>query len=66
MGIKGSAHPIQSYTFQKGHTVVIEPNPSTADGKSGIFLGDLCLVTENGAESLHRYPMEPIMVDSIG
>ncbi len=64
MGVKGSAHPIQSCTFEKGHTVVIEPNPSTQDGTSGIFLGDLCLVTENGAESLHRYPMEPIVVES--
>ena len=63
MGVKGSAHPIQSYTFQKGHTIVIEPNPSTMDGKSGIFLGDLCVVTENGAESLHGYPMDPIVVE---
>jgi len=64
MGVKGSVHPIQSYTFQKGHTIVVEPNPSTPDGMSGIFLGDLCLVTEKGSESLHSYPLDPIVIDS--
>ncbi|MCZ6485348.1 MAG: Xaa-Pro peptidase family protein [Acidobacteria bacterium] len=64
MGLKGSVQPMQSYSFQKGNTVVIEPNPSTPDGKSGICLGGLCLVTENGAESLHGFPMDPILIDS--
>jgi len=64
MGVPGSAHPIQSYTFRKGHTIVIEPNPSTKDGNSGIFLGDLCMVTDTGVETLHQYPMDPIVIDA--
>ncbi len=43
---------------------MVEPNPCSTDLKSGVFLGDLCVVTENGAESLHTYPIEePIVVD---
>ena len=64
MGIKGSRIPIAEWTFQRGETIVIEPNPCTPDLKSGIFLGDLCVVTENGAESLHTYPIDrPIVVE---
>ena len=64
MGVKGSKHPMMEWTFQKGETIVVEPNPCTTDLKSGVFLGDLCVVTENGAESLHTYPIdEPIVVD---
>ncbi len=52
------------WTFEKGETIVVEPNPCSTDLKSGVFLGDLCVVTENGAESLHTYPIEePIVVD---
>ena len=65
MGIKGSGHPIMECTFEKGQTIVVEPNPCTPDGSTGVFLGDLCLVTENGVESLHTYPIdEPIIVDN--
>lgn len=64
MGVKGSKHPMMEWTFAKGETIVIEPNPCTTDLKSGVFLGDLCVVTENGAESLHTYPIdEPIVID---
>ena len=64
MGVKGSGHPIDEWIFVKGQTIVIEPNPCTADGTTGVFLGDLCVVTENGAESLHTYGIdEPIIVE---
>jgi Xaa-Pro aminopeptidase len=64
MGVKGSKHPMMEWTFEKGETIVVEPNPCSTDLKSGVFLGDLCVVTENGAESLHTYPIdEPIVVD---
>jgi Xaa-Pro dipeptidase len=63
MGVKGSRIPMMDWTFEKGETIVVEPNPCSADLKSGVFLGDLCVITENGAESLHTYPIdEPIIV----
>ena len=64
IGIPGSPYPIPDFTFRKGQTIVVEPNPSTPDGKSGIFLGDLLAVTETGVEDLHTHPIEdPIVVD---
>lgn len=64
MGVPGSGHPLPDWTFAKGDTIVIEPNPCTKDLKSGVFLGDLFIVTDDGCESLHTYPIdEPIIVN---
>lgn len=48
--------------FKEGMSIVIEPNPSTADLKKGFFIGNLNLITKNGVRSLQRYPLEFIDV----
>jgi Xaa-Pro dipeptidase len=46
------------FTIEEGQIIVIEPNPHLMDGTAGIFVGDMCLVTPEGAESLHRSPLD--------
>ncbi len=48
--------------FEQDMTVVIQPNPITPDERMGLQLGALTVVTTRGAESLHRIPLEPIIV----
>jgi hypothetical protein len=36
--------------------------PSTEDESMGIWLGDVCLVTDGGAENFHKYPIREIHV----
>jgi len=48
--------------FEKNMAIVIQPNPITPDERMGLQLGALTVVTENGAESLHRVPFEPVVV----
>lgn len=43
-------------------TVMIEPNPMTADEKHGIFFGGLHVIEEIGARCLQKYPEEFIVV----
>lgn len=39
-------------------TVVVQPNVVTKNHTAGVQLGNLMLITENGAESLHACPVE--------
>ena len=48
--------------FEKNMAIVIQPNPITPDERMGLQLGALTVVTENGAESLHHVPFEPVIV----
>jgi hypothetical protein len=36
--------------------LVVQPNVTSADGRSGVQTGELMLVTGDGAASLHRAP----------
>ncbi len=47
---------------ERNMTIVIQPNPITPDERMGLQLGALTLVTEDGAESLHHVPFEPVIV----
>lgn len=49
-------------SFARNMAVVIQPNPITPDERMGLQLGALTVVTERGAESLHRIPFEPIVI----
>jgi Xaa-Pro dipeptidase len=42
--------------LRAGMTVVIQPNVCTPDLRAGVQTGELFLVTETGAASLHRFP----------
>lgn len=50
-------------SFARGMAVVVQPNPITPDERMGLQLGALTLVTDGGAESLHRVPVEPLVVE---
>ena len=39
-------------------TLVLQPNVVTRDGRAGVQIGELILVTEAGYERLHKAPME--------
>jgi Xaa-Pro aminopeptidase len=47
--------------FERNTAVVLQPNPITPDERMGLQLGALTIVTDNGAESLHRVPFEPLV-----
>ena len=56
---KGFAPP-PAFTFKQTMTVVLQPNPTTADERIGLQLGELGLIGEKGFESLHAIPAEVI------
>jgi Xaa-Pro aminopeptidase len=54
--------PVPDMTLQVGMMMVIQPNVITPDLKAGIQTGELVVVTESGAESLHGAPHGPLLV----
>ncbi len=54
---RASTHQVDEWVFEEGQTVVIQPNVITPDEQVGVQLGDLCVVTAEGARSLHRLPV---------
>jgi Xaa-Pro aminopeptidase len=47
--------------FELDTAIVIQPNPVTSDERMGLQLGELTVVREDGAESLHEVPLEPLI-----
>jgi len=50
------------WVFQEGQTLVIQPNVITLDETVGVQTGDLCVVTADGCESMHDYPLGLVRV----
>ncbi len=48
------------WVFEAGQTIVIQPNVISPDETVGVQVGELCVVTDDGARSLHAYPFELI------
>lgn len=48
------------WVFESGQTIVIQPNVISNDETVGVQVGELCVVTDNGARSLHKFPFELI------
>ncbi len=46
------------WVFEAGQTIVIQPNVISPDETVGVQVGELCVVTDDGARSLHSYPFE--------
>jgi Xaa-Pro aminopeptidase len=44
--------------FRPGMVVMPEPNPITADGMLGMFVGHTYIVTESGADCVDDFPLE--------
>ncbi|MBS3941316.1 MAG: M24 family metallopeptidase [Actinobacteria bacterium] len=53
------AGPIPDLVFEVGMTVVVQPNVTTLDHRAGVQTGELVVVTEDGAVSLHDVPRGP-------
>jgi Xaa-Pro aminopeptidase len=51
------AEPFEQ-VFKPGMVFMAEPNPITADGNFGIFLGHTFIVTETGQECVDKFPLE--------
>lgn len=48
--------PVPDLVLEAGMTLVVQPNVSTPDLRSGVQAGELLLVTDAGAERLHTFP----------
>lgn len=48
------------WVFEAGQTLVIQPNVISADETAGVQVGELCVVTDRGAVSLHDFPLQLI------
>jgi Xaa-Pro dipeptidase len=48
--------PVPEFTFEAGMTVVVQPNVVTHDERAGVQTGELVLIRDDGARSLHRLP----------
>jgi Xaa-Pro aminopeptidase len=44
--------------LKPGMIIMAEPNPITADGMFGIFLGHTFIVTKDGYECVDNFPLE--------
>jgi len=58
-GVHGEAF---EQAFRPGMVFMAEPNPITADGNFGIFLGHTFIVTETGHECVDAFPWELVVV----
>jgi Xaa-Pro dipeptidase len=54
--VLGARTPVPDFTFEAGMTVVVQPNVVTLDERAGVQVGELLLVTDEGAERLHGVP----------
>lgn len=50
--------PGPNFTFEENMCVVVQPNVVTEDERAGVQLGNLFRITKNGAECLHRLPVQ--------
>lgn len=53
--------PSPPFTFRANQTLVLQPNIVTPDQRAGVQVGNLCVVTERGLESLQRYPTKLVV-----
>lgn len=51
-------------TLETGMMMVIQPNVITKDQRAGVQTGELVVITETGAESLHTVPRGPYVVSA--
>ena len=50
--------PKPPFVLQENMCVVVQPNVVTRDESAGVQLGNLFRITKDGAECLHRLPLE--------
>jgi len=50
------AGPVPDFTFEAGMAVVVQPNVVTPDWRAGVQTGELVVIADEGASSLHDVP----------
>ncbi len=60
MGTRDTPWSNEPWTFERNQTIVVQPNIVTRDEVAGVQTGELCVVTDDGLESLHDFPLELI------
>jgi Xaa-Pro aminopeptidase len=53
-----SRQPAEDVTFQENMAIVVQPNVYDPASGAGLQVGNLLVITLDGAESLQAYPME--------
>jgi Xaa-Pro aminopeptidase len=54
--------PLPDMTLETGMMMVIQPNVITQDQRAGVQTGELVVITDTGAETLHTVPRGPYVV----
>jgi Xaa-Pro dipeptidase len=54
--------PLPDMVLESGMMMVLQPNVITKDQRAGIQTGELVVITETGAETLHTVPRGPYVV----
>lgn len=54
----GRGIPRPPFKFEENMCVVVQPNVATHDERAGVQLGNLFRVARDGAECLHRLPVQ--------
>ena len=50
------AGPVPTEPFQAGQMIVVQPNVVTRDGKAGVQMGELVVLTSDGVERMQNFP----------
>jgi Xaa-Pro aminopeptidase len=58
---RDGTQPPPGRSIERDSAIVIQPNPITPDERMGVQVGALTVVRDDGAESLHRLPFEPLL-----
>ncbi|MFQ5420822.1 MAG: M24 family metallopeptidase [Anaerolineae bacterium] len=53
-----SQQPADDFTFQENMALVVQPNVYDPESGAGLQVGNLLIITAEGAESLQTYPLE--------
>jgi Xaa-Pro aminopeptidase len=60
-------HAVHAEAFEQvlkpGMVLMPEPNPITADGQLGMFVGHTFIVTTTGAECVDQFPLELVVAN---
>lgn len=51
-----ASNPVPGEAFEAGQVVVVQPNVVTPDGRAGVQVGEMLLVTDTGVERFHTLP----------
>jgi Xaa-Pro dipeptidase len=63
LGTTNSAYDNPKYVYKENMAIVIQPNPISKNKRSGLQLGNLCLVGKRKSHSLQKFPMKFVSIE---